>query len=110
MNSDPSTFLLETWMTVVRRNWLVLAIFLTCIADASILISPGLRTHRANGALIWSTPNHTAMISYAGSAFPSFVGAGVPVTSDIVSLIVIQKIAQRGSKLVYCHTLVDCDT
>ena len=35
------------------------------------------------------------MISYAGSASPSFVGVGVPVTSDIVSLIVIQKMAQQ---------------
>ena len=95
MNSDPSTFLLETWMTVVRRNWLGLAIFFTYIAGASILISPGLTTHAANAALIWNTPNQTAMISYAHSACPSVGGAGVPVTSDTVSLIASQKMAQQ---------------
>ena len=95
MNSDPTTFLIDTWITIVRRKWLVLAVFFSYIAGVSILITPGLTLHAADATPILKTPNRTKTISYRRSASPSFVGAGVPVTSEIVSLIVIQKIAHQ---------------
>ena len=95
MNSDPATFLIDTWITIVRRKWLVRAVFFSYIAGVSILITPGLTLHAADATPILKTPNRTKTISYRRSASPSFVGAGVPVTSEIVSLIVIQKIAHQ---------------
>src|SRR5215471_12195745 len=86
---------MDMWATMLRRKWLVLAVFFSYIAGVSILISPGLTMHATNATLILDTPNRTNTISYARSASPSFVGAGVPVTSVIVSLIVIQKIAHQ---------------
>src|SRR5215831_1374508 len=83
------------WATIPRRKLLVLAIFFSYIAGVTILIGPGITMHAANSTLILNTPNRTKTISYARSASPSFVGAGVHVTSDIVSLIVIQKITQQ---------------
>src|SRR5215831_582967 len=83
------------WATIPRRKLLVLAIFFSYIAGVTILIGPGITMHAANGTLILNTPNRTKKIRYALSASPGVAGAGVPVTSDIVSLIVIQKIAHQ---------------
>ena len=74
----------------------MLAVFFSYIAGVSLLMSPGQTMHAANAILILNTPNRTKTIRAARSASPSSVGAGVPVTSDIVSLIVIEKIAQQG--------------
>src|SRR5215472_4177019 len=103
---------MDMWATILRRKWLVLAVFFSSIAGVSILISPGLTMQAANATLILNTPNRTKTISYAHSSSPSFVGAGVPVTSDIVSLIVIQKIAQQwqlAESTSYAHCPGDGD-
>ena len=77
MNSDPTTFLIDTGITIVRRKWLVLAVFLSYIAGVTILIGLGITMHAANATLIVNAPNRTKTISDAHSASPSFVGAGV---------------------------------
>jgi hypothetical protein len=72
-----------------------------------ILIDPGITTYSANASLVMNLPNHVATLSYARSAFPSFIGAGVIVTSDSVSLTAIQKIArqwQLAESANYAHS------
>ena len=62
------------------------------LGGGGILISPGLTTYAANAALIMNFQNNSATISYARSAFPSFVGAGEPLIGDRFSLSAIQMI------------------
>jgi hypothetical protein len=65
------------------------------LGGGGILISPGLTTYAANAALIMNFLNNSATISYARSAFPSFVNAGEPLIGDVFSLSAVQKIDQQ---------------
>src|SRR5689334_21424202 len=58
--------------------------YLTAQAGGGVIvIDPGITTYALNASMTMNTPNHIATISYARSAYPSFVGVGVPVTTDI---------------------------
>ena len=65
------------------------------LGGGGILISPGLTTYAANAALIMNFLNNSATISYARSAFPSFIGAGEPLIGDRFSLSAVQKIDRQ---------------
>ena len=43
------------------------------------MIDPGITTYALNASMTMNTPNNIATISYARSAYPNFVGVGVPV-------------------------------
>jgi hypothetical protein len=67
--------------------------FLTStIGGGLIVIDPGFTTYAANAALVLTTPNNIATINYARSAQPGFIGVGVPLISDSVTLSAIQKL------------------
>jgi hypothetical protein len=63
------------------------------IGGGVIVIDPGITTYALNASLVLNTPNYNATISYVRSAYPSFVGVGVPLVSDVVSVSAIQKLA-----------------
>jgi len=65
----------------------------TQVGGGLIVIDPGITTYALNASLTLNTPSNVATISYARSAQPGFIGVGVPVISDIVSLTAIQKLA-----------------
>jgi hypothetical protein len=65
----------------------------TTIGGGGIVIDPGITTYALNAALVLATPNNTATISYSRSAQPGFIGVGVPVISDSVTLSALQKLA-----------------
>jgi hypothetical protein len=77
------------------------------LGGGGILISPGLTTYAANAALIMNFLNNSATISYARSAYPSFLGVGQPLIADRFSLSAVQKIDrqwQLGESANYVHT------
>jgi hypothetical protein len=65
------------------------------LGGGGLIIDPGLTTFAANAALIMSSQNNSATISYARTAVPSFQLAGVVLVSDIFSLSAIQNLDQR---------------
>ena len=65
------------------------------VGGGGILISPGLTTYAADAALIMNFLNNRATISYHRSAFPSFVGVGVPMVGDVFLLSAIQTLDQQ---------------
>jgi hypothetical protein len=85
------SFLTDTATIGLSRKWLPYLI--TQLGGGVIIIAPGLTTYALNASAAINTPNNSASITYARSAFPSFVGVGVPVISDTVSLSAIQKLA-----------------
>jgi hypothetical protein len=85
-----SEFKTDTATLGWSRNWT--PYLTTTLGGGGIVIDPGLTTYALNASMIVNTPNNIATISYARSAFPSFVGVGAPVISDIFSLSAIQKL------------------
>ena len=76
------------------------------VGGGVIRIDPGLVTYAANASLKLNTPSNLATISYARSAYPSFVGVGVPVVSDTFLLSAIQKLSRHwelDENLSYAH-------
>jgi hypothetical protein len=65
------------------------------VGGGGILISPGLTTYAANAALIMNFLNNSTTISYHRAAFPSFVGVGAPLITDVFSLSAVQKLDQQ---------------
>jgi hypothetical protein len=65
------------------------------VGGGGILISPGLTTYAANAALIMNFLNNSATISYHRAAFPSFVGVGAPLITDVFLLSAVQKLDQQ---------------
>ena len=79
----------------------------TTVGGGGILIDPGITTYALNAAITINTPNHIASLSYARSAFPSFVGVGVPVIADTFSMSAIQKLAlqwELNEAVGYSHS------
>ena len=77
------------------------------LGGGGILISPGITTYAANAALIMNALNNSTTISYARSAFPSFVGAEGVRIGDVFSLSAVQKIDrqwQLAEFASYAHT------
>ena len=77
------------------------------LGGGGILISSGRTTYAANAALIMNFSNNSATISYARSAFPSYV-AVVPivVVGDVYSLSAVQKLDrqwQLAETVNYAH-------
>jgi hypothetical protein len=65
----------------------------TQLGGGVINISPGIFTYALNGVLTLNTPNNIATLAYNRSAYPSYIGAGVPVTSDSLSMSAVQKLS-----------------
>jgi hypothetical protein len=77
------------------------------LGGGGILISPGITTYAANAALIMSSLNNSATISYARSAIPNFYGGGGVLIGDLFSLSAIQKIDrqwQLAESASYAHS------
>jgi hypothetical protein len=87
--SQSSLFKINTAVLGWTRN--LTPYMTTQIGGGLLIIDPGLTTYALNAALTLNTPNNVATLSYARSAFPSYAGVGVPVTSDAFSLTAIQK-------------------
>jgi hypothetical protein len=63
------------------------------VGGGLIVIDPGVTTYAVNATIRLNTDNNSATLNYARSAFPSFVGIGVPLISDVVTLSAIQRLA-----------------
>jgi hypothetical protein len=86
-----STFVTNTLTAGWSRS---LTPYLTAsVGGGGIVIDPGVTTYAVNASMVVNTPNNSATLTYARSAFPSFIGVGVPVVSDTVSLSAVQKLA-----------------
>jgi hypothetical protein len=77
------------------------------LGGGGILLSSAQATYAANAALVMNFPNNRATISYARSAFPSYV-AVVPIilVGDVYSLSAIQKLDrqwQLAETVNYAH-------
>jgi hypothetical protein len=91
ITSPSSTFVSNTATLGWTRD--ITPYLRTSVGGGLIVIDPGLTTYAVNASMVFNTPNNSATIGYVRSAVPSFIGVGVPVISDSVTLSAIQKLA-----------------
>lgn len=90
-----SSFVLRTHTAIATWSRILTPSLTVEAGGGGIVLDQGRATYAANAALMMNFANSRATISYARSAFPSFIGVPTQLVGDVVALSAVQQISHQ---------------